>query len=127
MRDASRWDAGPARAAALLDEGRFDEARAASEEALSDLAAAGGDDWRSIDVSALIRRLGSPERGRALARALWVASTVDELEGRIDRARSRCHRAIELYARLRIESEELDVRAARELGAAIARLGKPRP
>jgi hypothetical protein len=111
------------RAVALLDRGRIAEAEVLAEEALVELTADCGDDLHRIDATTLLRRLGDPERGRALARAFWLASVVDELVGRRERAAQRCYRGMELYARLRIESEELDVRAARELGSASARLG----
>ena len=118
-----------ARAAELLDREDYDEASALAEDAVAGLTQACGSDWSDVEVSELSKRLGKPERARVLARALWIASAVDELEGRRDRARWRCRRAMELYARNRLGGEELDIRAARELGSASRRLGAtgPRP
>lgn len=114
------------RAVAMLDDGQIEEARALASGALEDATAGLGDDWLTVDVTALLRRLRDREHGRALARALWVTSAIDEIDGRIERAHQRCLRAIELYARLRLEIGELDVRAARELGSASARLAVSR-
>ena len=126
MRGDDEPPIGIERAVALLDAGRVADAAALAEQAIAELTRNCGDDWHQVDVSTLLRRLGDHERGRTLARALWVASTVDELEGRLAQAARRCYRGMELYARLRVESEELDVRAARELGSASARLGASR-
>jgi hypothetical protein len=112
-----------ARAADLLDREAYDGAGRLGEAVIAELTTACGEDWIQHEVGVLLSLVGAPERARALARALWVGSTVDEVEGRTDRARLRCLRAMELYARLRLVSEELDVRAARELGSASGRLG----
>ena len=125
VHDADPPEKWPQRAVTLLDEGRVDEAGALSERAIEALTANCGADWHERDAATLLRIMRNPERGRALARALWIASTVDELTGRREPAARRCYRAMELYARLRLESEELDVRAARELGSARARLATP--
>ncbi len=115
-----------ARAAGLLDEGQLQEAGALAELTIEELTCSCGADWQRLSITLLLPLLGKPERGRALARALWVASTVDEMSGRDDLARLRCRRAMELYARLRLVSEEVDVRAALDLGSASARWGATR-
>lgn len=112
-----------ARAAERLDAEDYDGASSMAEDAIARLTEGCGSDWSEVEVGMLLRRLGEPERGRALARALWIASAVDELHGRSERARWRCRRAMELYARNRLGGEELDIRAARELGSASRRLG----
>ncbi len=93
------------------------------DDALALLSAELDDDWMDRPGADLLRALRDPDAGRALARALWLGSTVDEFHGNTDRARLRCLRAMELYARLRGTSEAVDMRAARELGSASARLG----
>lgn len=98
-------------------------ATAKVDEALGILSVSFEDDWMQRPGAELLQALRDPDAGRALARALWLGSTVDELQSNPDRARLRCLRAMELYARLRGTSEALDMRAARELGSASARLG----
>lgn len=91
------------------------------EQALQELAA---DEvaWLERPGADLLKAM-RPEAGRALARAWWLGTILDELHGDEERARRRCLRAMELYGRLRGPSEALDMRAARELGSASARLG----
>lgn len=115
------------RAIALLEAGKTSEAAALAEETIAGLTRTCGRDWPTLDTPSLLKTLREPERGRALARMLWVTSTVDEMCGRAEEARRGCLRAMELYARLRLESEELDMRAARDLGSASARLGATKP
>ncbi|MCA9618164.1 MAG: hypothetical protein KC731_04065 [Myxococcales bacterium] len=112
-----------ARAADLLDRAVFAEAEALAEHAIAELTTGFDEDWLRQEGRAPASLARTPDRARALARALWLGTAVDEAGGRNDRARLRCARAMELYARLRLDVEELDVRAARELGAASHRLG----
>lgn len=109
------------RAIELLDTGRFDEASAVADAIIASLTGT-LEDWQQIEVTALLAALSSAKNAQSLARALWVASAIDEAQGRLDQAWVRCRRAIELYARLRMNIEEIDVRAARELASASARL-----
>lgn len=112
-----------ARALELLDEGRVAAAGELAVQVIDELTRPiQTDDWEGLDITRLLSALGRPQRGQVLARALWVASTVDEAEGRPGQAWRRGRRAIELYARLRMSIEEIDVRAARELATASARL-----
>jgi len=106
-----------------LDGNDLEAAGAKAESALGLLSGPLGEDWIERPGPELMRALKDPDTGRVLARALWLGATVDELRGDADRARLRCLRAMELYARLRGTSESLDMRAARELGSASARLG----
>jgi len=106
-----------------LDRGDLSAAGAEVDRALELLTANLDAAWLESSVGDLLAVMKHPDSGRALARALWLGTTVDELSSRTDRARLRCLRAMELYARLRGTSDALDMRAARELGSASARLG----
>lgn len=110
----------------LLDAGSVDAAGELAERVIDELMGAIRD-WQALEITPLLAALGSPRRGQALARALWIASTADEAQGRLGEAWRRGRRAIELYARLRMSIEELDVRAARELASASARLRERAP
>ena len=114
------------RALSLLDEGQPEDAGSLAEQTVEQLTERCGADWQELRPAALVSTLGNPERARALARALWIASTVDEMQGRMEQARRRCRRAMELFGRVRLPSEEIDIRAARELGSASGRLGATR-
>lgn len=109
--------------ARCLDRGDLDGAERHAEIAISTMTDGLSAGWLEGSVPELLASLASPEQQRALARMLWLGCAVDEQRGRLERARAQCRRAMELYARLRIEAEELDQRAALELGAASGRLG----
>lgn len=105
-----------------FDGQQLDSAEVAIENVLTELTAPLGADWQELDISPLLKQLRPPRRAQALARALWVASSIDKKRGRKARALRRCIRAMELYARLRMSIEEVDVRAARELAWMSAKL-----
>ena len=111
------------KAATLLEAKRFDEAGALAEKSLATVTQGLDPAWLTMEYKLLVTQFGSRKvrRGQTLARALWVASTVDDRAGRSEQALARRRRAMELYARLRMTIEELDLRAARELGAAGAK------
>ena len=107
----------------LMDAGRAEAAAKLAEEAIAALLEGRvGPDWLTLDASALLPLLAQPRRVQALARALWVVSSIDEDNGDYASAERRQRRAMELYGRLRMSIEELDIRAAKALGAASARL-----
>jgi hypothetical protein len=114
-----------AEAADLLERGQTESAGKLADQTIEQLTGTLGPDWREVDITKLLSLLGSGRRAQALARALWIGSTVDEAAGRHELANSRCQRAMELYARLRMSIEELDLRAAREL-ASLSRRTKQR-
>ncbi|MEM1030513.1 MAG: tetratricopeptide repeat protein [Myxococcota bacterium] len=110
---------------ACLDAGDLEGAERYAAAALEAATAplAGLEGWSDWPTTRIMGELRGVDAVSAFARALWLNATVDELRGREDQARGRCLRAMELYARRRGPSEAIDLRAARELGSASARLG----
>ena len=113
-----------ATAVGLLDKGQLPEAAVEAQAVVDDITSACGEDWQRLAPRTLLMVIGDEERARALARGLWIVSAADEAAGRYELARARGRRAMELYARVRLGPERLDVRAARELAGASGRLRK---
>ena len=112
-------------AVGLLDKGDLVAAHEQAEMVCDAVVGPCGPDWERLTTATLMTMVGKPERSRALARALWILASVAENEGRLDEARTRGRRAMELYAKVRLGPDEVDIRAARELAAASGRLRAP--